>query len=215
MVCVCCGCNECPGLCPFSVEADVVDSVGNASASMTPAGCTTDCGEDQYVQEENGNDYVVAAVNKSSGNGVMQGYSSVQETNSSGGVTYTRSVVLFIDFQCVGFDFQWQATAVLTVSDFEETEPFYSGIGAQKRKSLNLGYSVTQLIGCADSVDDITAVANLSGVTINGTSYSWTVNSYSEVCEELDENLVYQPCEDYLEPNVQTLTVVISKLAGC
>lgn len=213
MVCVCCGCNECPGYCPFSVEAEVADSLGNASASMTPANCTTDCGQDELVQEDFDDDYVVAAVSKDGL--VIQGYSSATETTSGGGVTYSRSVVLYINFECVGFDFQWQATAVLSVNDYEETEPLYSGIGPQKRKTLTVNYTMVETIGCADVIDDITAVADLSGVTINGTSYAWTVNSYSEVCEELDENLVYQPCTDYLQPNVQTLTVSISKLAGC
>lgn len=179
---------------------------------MTPADCDTSCGEAESNQTDVADGYVIAAVSKET---VMQGYSAVNENTSAGGVNYSRAVVLFIDIECVGVDLQWQALAVLSVNDYEETEPFYSGIGPQKRKTLDIYYSKVVKLGCASAIDDITAVASLSGVTINGTAYSWDVTTYSEVCEELDGNLEYQPCTDYLEPNVQELTVTFSKIAGC
>lgn len=212
MACVCCGCNECPNDCSFDVDVSVDDTLGTATESVSPASCTT-CNESASNPVDYSGDTVTAsAYNGGSGTG---GFGRADEYESAGGVAYTRAASITVNIDC---DFSTKkriVEATLIVSDSQNTDPFTPGIGFQKRQTLDIVYSLLADIGCADAIDDITVVGDLSGVTINGTSYSWTVDSYVDVCEELDGSNVYQPCGDYLTPNVPEVTVTFSKRAGC
>lgn len=212
MVCVCCGCDSCPNDCAFDVDVSVDDTLGTATESVAPASCTT-CSESATNPVAYGSDTVTAAAyNSSSGIG---GFGRADEYTSGGGVAYTRAASITVNIFCDIATKKRSVEVALFVQDSQNTDPFYPGIGFQKRQTLDVTYSIDAEIGCADVLDDITVVGDLDGVTINGTLYSWTVDSYVDVCEELDGSYVYQPCTDYLTPNVPEVTITFSKRAGC
>ena len=210
---MCCGCNECPDECSFDVEVSVDDTVGTGTLAAIPTACDS-CEAVSVADVVFFGDNTIA-INVQGGTNIPLGTGAASETVSGGGVSYTRSARIDIYFECVFQSKKRKVLAVLETNDLKATEPFYAGIGFQKRQSLRILYSLTVELGCADAIDDITAVGSLSGVTINGTDYPWTVEDYVDVCEELDGNLEYQPCGDYLTPDIPEVTVTLSKRAGC
>lgn len=217
MVCPCCanGCDACPSICAFDFEISIDDAVGSHSYTLSHSDCADPCTDSVYDQATIGNDYLTIAANYLPIGAGVTGYGRVDETDSSGGVGYTRGVSITGTIECDPATKKWVGTFSLDVSDFESTDPFYSGIGFQKEKTLVIQYSATAELGCADATSSVTAVADGSGVTIAGTSYSWTVNSYAETCKELDGSQQYQPCVDYLAPAIPEVTFTLSKRAGC
>lgn len=212
MVCVCCGCLSCPEECSFDVEVDVSDSLGTGSASVSPASCVSCSEVDTNVATGGGNSITSSAYNSASGIG---GFGRADENLSGPAATYTRSATVTINLGCDPDTKRRIVEASLFVQDSFLVNPFYPGVGFQKRQTLDISYEANIDIGCADSIDSITAVGDINGVTVNGTSYSWTVLTYDEVCEQLDANQQYQPCLDYLSPDVPEVTVAFQKRAGC
>lgn len=212
MVCVCCGCSECPNLCAFDAESSLEDSVGTSTVSAVPTSCTG-CGTvseaDQQLYGSN-----VASTTAEVGTSLI-GTGRADESTSGGGVSYTRFGSVSVNAVCNFSSKKWKITALLAAQSFQATDPFYAGIGHQKTQQTDAYYSLEVEIGCADAVDEIIVVGDGDGVTINGTAYSWTVDSYVESCTELDGNLDPQACEDYLPIVIPEVTVTFSRRAGC
>jgi hypothetical protein len=130
-------------------------------------------------------------------------------------VSYSRFGSIVVGVVCDFSSKKWKVTALLAAQSFQATEPFYAGIGFQKTQQTDANYFAEVEIGCADVTDEIIVVGDEDGVTINGTLYSWTVDSYTESCTELDGNLDPQACADYLPIVIPEVTVAFSRRAGC
>lgn len=216
MVCPCCGCRSCPDECSFDVDTSVDDDLGTATASVSPDACDTCDDVATNPVEYSGNFVTASAYN--SGGGQIGGFGRVDETASAGGTSFSRGNSIVVNVTCVPTSpnvYKRIVEVALAVIQFRSEEPFYAGVGFQKLQALYITYFLEAEIGCADVIDDIVVVADLDEVVINGTSYSWSVIEYVDSCQELDENLDYQPCSDFLTPNVPEVTVSFSKRAGC
>lgn len=214
MVCPCCdpGCESCPDYCAFDLDIECDDTVGSNNVTLDRGSCTGPCSDTVTDTATFGSNSVT--VTASYGSGVV-GFGRVDESTSSGGVNYTRAASITATITCDAATKKWELNLALVENDFQSTDPFYSGVGFQKKQQLDLVYSIDVELGCADKVNLIEIEADGSGATVDGTFYNWTVVSYAEACEELDGNLVYQPCADYLSPNVPTVTFAFSRRAGC
>jgi hypothetical protein len=215
MVCPCCapGCENCPDYCSFDLAIECDDTVGTNSITLDRGSCTGPCSDAVTDTATFGSDSVT--VTASYGGGGVTGFGRADESTSSGGVAYTRASSISVTVTCDAVTKKWELNITLVESDSQNTDPFYSGIGFQKKQSLDLVYSIDLELGCADKVNLIEIEANGSGATVDGTFHNWSVVSYSETCEELDGSLVYQPCADYLSANVPTVTFTFSRRAGC
>ena len=218
MVCVCCGCNECPNYCSFNVESSLDDSVGTSTVTATPASCTGCATVSESDSQTYGSNTAVTNASVGPGSGVSSGLSGTgraDESTSGGGVSYSRFGSIVVGVVCDFSSKKWKVTALLAAQSFQATEPFYAGIGFQKTQQTDANYFAEVEIGCADVTDEIIVVGDEDGVTINGTLYSWTVDSYTESCTELDGNLDPQACADYLPIVIPEVTVAFSRRAGC
>jgi hypothetical protein len=194
------------------MSIDTQDTLGSNSITLDRGSCTGPCSDAVTNTATFGDDSVT--VTASYGGGIT-GFGRADESNSSGGVGYTRAVSITATLTCDFSTKKWELNVTLVESDFQNTDPFYSGIGFQKKQTLDLVYSIDLELGCADKVNLVDVVADGDGVTVDGEFYDWQVISYSETCEELDGNNVYQPCGDYLAFNVPTVTFEFKRRTGC
>jgi hypothetical protein len=214
MVCPCCAtdCETCPPYCSFNVESSLDDSVGTSNVSATPSDCVT-CNESEADFQSYGSNSA-QTTGSVSGSG-MSGSGRADESTSGGGVQYSRFGSIVASVECNFATKKWVVTVLLSGQSFQATDPFVSGVGFTKVQQTDALYSVEQQLGCAESVDEIEVVADEDGVTINGTTYSWVVDSFTESCIELDGNQDYQPCADYLPLVIPEVTVSFSRRGGC
>lgn len=196
------------------MEVSLVDSIGTSDISATPASCTGCLTANEIDVQFYGSNsaQTLAQLPMESG---MVGSGRADEATSGGGVLYNRFGSIFYNVNCDVGSKKWKIIAQLAAGLFQATDPFVSGKGFQKVQQTDAEYNLEVLIGCADSTDEIIVIGDEDGVTINGILHSWVVNFYTEQCIELDENLDYQDCEDYLPIVIPTVTMTISRRAGC
>lgn len=219
MVCVCCEeCPECPNFCSFDMEVSLVDSIGTSDTSATPASCTgclrADGTDVQFYGSNVAQTLAQVPGSNSPSGSIFDGSGRADEATSGGGVLYNRFGSIFYSVGCDSSK-KWKIVAQLGAQSFQGTEPFVPGKGFQKVQQTDAAYNLEVLIGCADSTDEIILIGDEDGVTINGTLHSWVVTFYTESCNELDDNQDYQDCEDYLPIVIPTVTMTISRRAGC
>ena len=226
MVCPCC-CIECPSVCEYGLSATFTDRIGELSAMID--GCLLDpCAtnpvsdSDELIvdSERSGfSDQINLDVNYSSfPSGLsFSGRANAEHKLLAGDAQYFRSGGFQGSIFCGGIGLpKWSLDLALDTFVTVNTPPFVSGIGFQKeqRTTITLGVEI-ELPECARFLDLLEVLLTGSGVTIGETTYDWDVVSYDESCQLLDEENVYQPCEDYLEPTWPEMTVTLSRLPGC
>lgn len=220
MVCVCCApqevCSGCPDNCSFEVETSLDDAIGTSSVTATPTNCSdADCDDAFEADNQFYGSNTASTTANISPSGNINGSGRADEYVSGGGVSYSRFGSISMGLECEFGTNKWKVGLLLFAQSFQATEPFYPGIGFQKIQQTDAAYYLELEIGCADAIDDIAVVGDGDGVTINGTFYSWIVDSYTESCTELDGNLDPQPCADYLPVVIPEVTVTVSRRAGC